>query len=111
MAVPQLIYRGCLLGMAVGDAMGYTVASRSLQEIREDYGPNGLLGYDLMNGYAEIASYTQLPAFTCTGLLLGLTRGQLLGRMAPISAMWRWPAGNGQPDRGPGAARSGSTAG
>ena len=107
MAVPQLIYRGCLLGMAVGDAMGYTVDSRTLQQIREDYGPNGLLGYDLMNGYAEITSYTQLTAFTCTGLLLGLTRGQLLGRMAPFIryvalACREWAAGQrpwGQPQR------------
>ena len=76
-------YRGCLLGMAVGDAMGYTVDSRSWPEIQEDYGPNGLLGYDLANGYAEITSYTQLAAFTANGLLLGLTRGQMTGKMAP----------------------------
>ena len=60
MKVSRNAYRGCLLGLAVGDAMGYTVDSRSLAEIREDYGPNGLLGYDLVNGYAEISSYTQL---------------------------------------------------
>ena len=77
-------YRGCLLGMAVGDAMGYAVDSRSLQEIREDYGPNGLLGYDLVNGYADVTSYTQLAAFTCNGLLFGLTRGQMSGKMAPF---------------------------
>ena len=107
MAVPQLIYRGCLLGLAVGDAMGYTVDNRSLEQIREDYGPNGLLGYDLMNGYAEVTSYTQLTAFTCTGLLLGLTRGQLLGRMAPFIryvalACREWAAGQrpwGRPER------------
>ena len=80
----RTLYRGCLLGMAVGDAMGYTVDSRSWQEIQEDYGPNGLLGYDLVNGYADVTSYTQLAAFTCNGLLLGLTRGQMLGRMAPF---------------------------
>lgn len=80
----QSAYRGCLLGLAVGDAMGYTVDSRSLAEIREDYGPNGLLGYDLVNGYAEITSYTQIAAFTCNGLLFGLTRGQMQGRMAPL---------------------------
>ena len=34
-------YRGCLLGLAVGDAMGYTVDSKTWAEIREDYGPNG----------------------------------------------------------------------
>ena len=44
MASRQSLYRGCLLGMAVGDAMGYTVDNKSWQEIREDYGPNGLLG-------------------------------------------------------------------
>lgn len=77
-------YRGCLLGLAVGDAMGYTVDSRTWAQIREDYGPNGLLGYDLVNGYAEISSYTQIAAFTCNGLLIGITRGQLLGKMAPF---------------------------
>ncbi len=107
MRVPQQIYRGCLLGLAVGDAMGYTVDSRSLSEIREDYGPNGLLGYDLVNGYAEITSYTQLAAFTCNGLLLGLTRGQLQGRMAPFVryvalSSREWAAGQrpwGRPER------------
>ncbi len=84
MAIQQTSYRGCLLGLAVGDAMGYTVDSRSWQEIRQDYGPNGLLGYDLVNGYADVTSHTQLAAFTCNGLLLGLTRGQMLGKMAPF---------------------------
>lgn len=83
MRVSRDAYRGCLLGLAVGDAMGYTVDSRSLAEIREDYGPNGLLGYDLVNGYAEITSYTQIAAFACNGLLLGITRGQMKGQMAP----------------------------
>ena len=52
----RALYRGCLLGLAVGDAMGYTVDSRSWREIQEDYGPNGLLGYDLVNGYADVTS-------------------------------------------------------
>lgn len=79
----QSIYRGCLLGLAVGDAMGHTVDRKTLEQIREDYGPNGLLGYDLVNGYADVTSYTQLAAFTANGLLVGLTRGQLRGIMAP----------------------------
>ena len=77
-------FRGALLGLAVGDAMGYTVDSKSLSEIREDYGPNGLLGYDLVNGYADVTSYTQLAAFTANGLLLGLTRGRMRLAMAPM---------------------------
>ena len=79
----QTSYRGCFLGLAVGDAMGYTVDDRDLEQIRTDYGPEGLLGYDLVNGYADVTSYTQLAAFTCNGLLLGLTRGQMQGIMAP----------------------------
>ncbi len=84
MRATQAAYRGCLLGLAVGDAMGYTVDARTWDEIREDYGPNGLLGYDLVNGYAEITSYTQIASFTCNGLLLGITSGQMRGKMAPF---------------------------
>ena len=68
-------YRGCLLGLAVGDAMGYPVDKKNWTEICEAYGPNGLLGYDLANGNADVTSYTQLAAFVCNGLLLGATRG------------------------------------
>ncbi len=76
--------RGVLLGLAVGDAMGHTVDNRTLQEICEDYGPNGLLGYDLVNGYADVTSYTQLAAFTANGLLLALTRIRMQGASAPL---------------------------
>ena len=80
----QARMRGALLGLAVGDAMGYTVDELTLAQIRQSYGPNGLLGYDLVNGYADVTSYTQLAAFTCNGLLLGMTRGQMTGKMLPL---------------------------
>ncbi len=69
-------YVGCLLGLAVGDAMGYTVDEMTWQEICDSYGPNGLLGYDLQEEYAEVTSYTQVAAFAANGLLLGITRGK-----------------------------------
>ena len=68
--------RGCLLGLAVGDAMGTPVDRKSLAEIYESYGPNGLLGYDLTNGNAEVSVYTQIAAFTGNGILLGVARGK-----------------------------------
>ena len=68
--------QGCLLGLAVGDAMGHTVDEKSWDEICEDYGPNGLLGYDLVNGQAAASAYTQVAAFVSNGLLLGITRGK-----------------------------------
>lgn len=84
MGMKNTAYRGCLLGLAVGDAMGYAVDDKSWEEICRDYGPNGLLGYDLVNGYAEMTSYTQLAAVAANGLLMGTTRGQLRGQMAPF---------------------------
>ena len=69
-------YVGCLLGLAVGDAMGYTVDDKTWDQIRENYGPNGLLGYDLQNDYAEVTSYTQIAAYYANALLLGITRSR-----------------------------------
>lgn len=77
-------FRGAMLGMAVGDAMGYTVDRHTLEQICQDYGPNGLLGYDLVNGCAEVTSYTQLAAYCANGLLLGLTRGPLQRKDVPL---------------------------
>lgn len=77
-------WQGCMLGLAVGDAMGYTVDRLRWEEIAADYGPNGIRGYDLVNGYADISSHTQIAAYTACGLLTGLTRGQTLGRLAPF---------------------------
>ena len=76
-------FRGCLLGLAAGDALGYTVSDQTLAQIRDTYGPNGLLGYDLVNGYACVTSHTQVAAYACNGLLTGMTRGQMRGVMAP----------------------------
>ena len=75
MAARQSSYRGCLLGMAVGDAMGNTVDSRSWQEIQEDYGPNGLLGYDLVNGYADVTSLLTMKSMgvSCTSTFMEAT--------------------------------------
>lgn len=82
-------YRGCFLGMAVGDAMGYTVDEMSLSEIVAEYGPNGLLGYDLRNGSAEVTSYTQTAAFVANGLLIHITRGKPGTQMQYVTAAMR----------------------
>ena len=91
-------YRGGLLGLAVGDAMGYAVDRLSWEEICRDYGPEGIRGYDLVNGYADVTSHTQLAAYCANGLMVGLTRCQMMGRMAPYVryvelAMREWSQG------------------
>ena len=75
------VFRGAMLGMAVGDAMGNAIDRCTLEDIQMTYGPNGLLGYDLVNGFAEVTSYTQIAGFSANGILLGLTRGKLDGDM------------------------------
>ena len=75
-------YRGCLLGMAVGDALGAPADKLTLEQIREDFGPGGLMGY--AGDCPRVTSHTQLCAFTANGLLLGQTRGQISGKMAPF---------------------------
>ena len=70
------IYRGCLLGLAVGDALGVTVDGKDYQRICQDYGPAGLLGYDLANGCASISSYTQVAAFALNSLLVALNKNR-----------------------------------
>jgi len=70
------IYKGCLLGMAVGDALGVTVDAKSYSQICQDYGPRGLLGYDLANGCASISSHTQVAAFALNSLLVTFNKGR-----------------------------------
>ena len=69
--------RGCFLGLAIGDALGYPADGMSWEQIREAYGDSGLLGFDLQNDeLAEITSYTQIAAFAACGLLCGMTQGE-----------------------------------
>lgn len=69
-------YRGCLLGLAVGDAMGLPVDDMRWAAIEENYGPRGLLGYNPGTEFAEITSYTQVCAYLCNALLLSVSRGK-----------------------------------
>ncbi len=74
-------FRGCLLGGAVGDALGYAVEFLHIDQIYKKYGPNGITRYDLDNTLhaALISDDTQMTLFTATGLLLGTTRGMMRG--------------------------------
>ena len=72
-------FRGCLIGGAAGDALGYPVEFMTLEDIRKKYGRNGITEYDVRNGVAEISDDTQMTLFTATGILLGKTRSCLRG--------------------------------
>ncbi len=76
-------FRGCLIGGAVGDALGYPVEFMKSRRIIREYGKTGITEYDLYNGTALISDDTQMTMFTATGLLYGTTRGMLRGIMGP----------------------------
>lgn len=76
MEIESAVLKGCLLGMAVGDAMGAPVDGKNYRDICQMYGPAGLLGYDSANGLAEITSYSQVAMFAANGLLVGAARGR-----------------------------------
>lgn len=61
--------QGCLLGGATGDALGYPVESRSLDEIRSEHGPDGVTGFGPEDTPVRVAGSTQLTLFTCEGLI------------------------------------------
>ena len=76
---------GCLVGGAVGDALGYTVEFEQWPYIRNTYGDRGITRYDLSyNGKALISDDTQMTLFTASGILLGMTRGCTRGIMGRI---------------------------
>ena len=84
-------YEGCFLGLAVGDALGYVVDEMTWKQIAENYGPNGLLGYDLQDEFAQVSSYTQIAAYYANGLLVGLTRGKANDRIRYVElALREW---------------------
>jgi ADP-ribosylglycohydrolase len=68
--------RGCLLGGAVGDALGAGVEFSSLAEIRSRHGATGVTGYVPAYGdrFGTITDDTQMTAFTVEGLLRAAVR-------------------------------------
>ena len=62
-------YRGCLVGGAAGDALGYAVEFSGEEEIRRAYGADGITEYDCVRGVARISDDTQMTLFTAAGLL------------------------------------------
>lgn len=64
-------YRGCLLGGAVGDALGYAVEFTGEEEIFRKYGEQGITMYERdKSGKALFSDDTQMTLFTANSLLV-----------------------------------------
>ena len=81
--------KGCLIGGAIGDALGYAVEFCSLDEIYSEYGKGGIKDYKLTNGKALISDDTQMTLFTANGLLYGHTCEKASGiEVSYPAAIW-----------------------
>lgn len=82
---------GCMVGGAVGDALGYAVEFSSYGSIVKQYGEKGITRYALdRHGLAQISDDTQMSLFTAAGILLGMTRGYMRGIMGRIDTYCRF---------------------
>lgn len=83
-------FRGCLIGGAAGDALGYSVEFSSAERIFAKYGENGITEYSLVNGVAEISDDTQMTLFTANGLLVHATREKETAQSCIYKAYLDW---------------------
>ncbi|MFM7786598.1 MAG: ADP-ribosylglycohydrolase family protein, partial [Gammaproteobacteria bacterium] len=76
----QSRFAGCLLGGAVGDALGAPVEFMTRAQILQRFGPAGIRGYaPAYGGPGRITDDTQMTLFTAEGLIRAWVRGCLRG--------------------------------
>ena len=100
-AVYRSRVRGCLLGGAIGDALGAPIEFMGLSEIRSHFGPNGVTGYETAYGRrGAITDDTQMTLFTVEGIIRAVVRGTLKGICSPPAVVWhayrRWLVTQGE---------------
>lgn len=99
--------KACLVGGAIGDALGAPVEFLRLPEIRAQFGPNGIQElHDYSWGLGAFTDDTQMTLFSCRGnhsskgqrgelhRLATLSCGPRLSKMAPHSGKVVQPSGD-----------------
>ena len=95
-------FAGCLLGGAVGDALGAPVEFLSTTDIQKKYGKDGITNFDSAFGkIGAITDDTQMTLFTAEGLLRAHCRGMHKGIGPAYESMvyqsyLRWLATQGE---------------
>jgi len=99
---------GCLLGGAVGDALGSPIEFLSLDQIRRKFGPGGVNGFEDYRrvgilGAGQITDDTQMTLFTAEGVLRAYARWRERGICHPPEVIYhaylRWLHTQGEQSR------------
>ena len=78
--IPKSHYVGCLIGGAIGDALGASIEFMSMSEIEGRFGKDGIIEYvEFQDGHGEITDDTQMTLFTAEALLRAELRTQMKG--------------------------------
>ena len=95
---------GCLLGGAVGDALGAVVEFDSIDAIRSRYGPDGLVAFP--SGGGRITDDTQMTLFTAEALIRARRRYEARRVDHAVDELWwayrRWLDTQGEKTGAPG---------
>lgn len=101
--------KGCIVGGAVGDALGYPVEFMDYATILSRFGPAGITSLKLdRDGIAKFSDDTQMTLFTATGLLAAETELNLCGtvddriwehKVAEHYIDWYWTQNSSQNKR------------
>ena len=88
-------FKACILGGAIGDALGAPIKFMSIHQIRSDFGEKGLMDYSEVYGrIGAITDDTQMTLFTAEGLILSKVRKEYQGDegviFAGYHALLRW---------------------
>ena len=80
-------FRGCLLGGAVGDALGAAVEFMPRTAILRQFGDAGITDYvTAYGGLGRITDDTQMTLFTAEGLLRSVVRARCRGMVSLTSS-------------------------
>ena len=84
-------YRGCLIGLAVGDALGAPAEFVTRDDLRATYGPLGIVDFKPWGGFppGTYTDDTQLALATAVGCVQAEQEWRHRGVRDPLSAVWR----------------------
>lgn len=77
-------FRGCLLGCAIGDALGYPISFLNEDDNIQEFGKKKVTEYKLIDDIAIISDVTQMTLFIANAILAGKSKIATRGIGAPM---------------------------